>query len=852
MTTSARIRTGLFALITACSGPSALAGATITPAAADLVLLSAPEDPLMYGTQGLGRSDECGIDGDGSHTVFASEAPQLVPGDRNGERDVFIRDNSSGQVQRLNHFANGEENPNGAFAVTISASGRYVAFASPDNLIANGGVTPPQLYVMDRQTGNMLLASRRTDGLPANAPSSDGRVARGGRFVVFSSGATDLVPGDGNGKFDIFRFDAQTETVDRVSTDLNGVESNGGSYQAGIANGGVYVAFESDATNLVPNDTNGQRDVFVKNMDTGAIERVSVSSVGVEGNGGSDFLDISSDGELVLFQSAAGNLVAGDSNNAYDLFLHHMSSGITERVSLDGMGNQIASANEGRLTGNGNYLVFESTDPALVGATHGFHQAYVKSLSTGAVIQLTSVSDGAVLRTRISGDASRICYETIATDAFIGDNNGVSDVLNVDTGDGAVSVVSAAETTVPVSGGLRSSLEADISADGRFAVFSSQSVLDAPSFAATGDSGIWQVYLRDADSNSIVVVSANALGDAGDDWSGLPRISADGRYVAYQSSATNLGPPGALPNTIYRWDSQNDSTELLSVDGGGNPADGNLPDIDGDGNRVVFHSDTLVPAGDTGGFQDVFLWEDGVGVATLSVAANGDFGNNDSANAAISADGRYVVFYTEADNLVAGMSGHSEMLLRDLQTDTLTRVSSPPGVTPDGGVYGEPSISGDGRLVAFASLASNLVVDDPNGGISDLFIYDRSNDTLRRVPLERVTDPGVEYYVEKPGFSDDGTQLLAWLIDQNNAGSGDLMVRYNLALDHVQVLVGRTPDYPADPWPQPARPSADGTLIAFATTDPLLVEDINGRNRADAYRLHAEALTAEVFTDGFE
>lgn len=855
MTVAQRITTTLLTLCISMAAAAGAAAGVPVPPAEDLLLLSAPDDPLMFGTAGSGESSHCYLDGDGSHAVFTSEAAQLVAGDRNGNRDVFIRDMLSGSLERLNRYANGSENPHGAQGPSISNNGRYVAFETADDLINNSaGTFNTQSYVLDRSTGTVQLASRRPDGLPGNQRTNSTQISRNGRYVVFASAASDLVAGDTNGNVvDTFVFDAQTGTVVRASTDAAGVEANAGGYQAAVSNNGRYVAFESDASNLVPNDLNGKRDVFVKDLSSGAIERVSVSTAGAEGNQGADFMAMSRNGDIVLFSTRADNLVVGDSNNGSDQFIRRRAAGTTERVNVDAMGNQTLGAADGWITADGSQVVFESTDATLAGPTNGVTQVFVKDLASGVVSKLTDLPAAHAVRSRISGDGLTMCYETLGPGGAATDTDQLRDVIAVDIIGATATVLSASPIALPLTGGTERSVDVDMSGDGRFAVFTSEAVLDGETLAAFGVLRSRQIYLRDSDNNIIILVSADALGEPADSQSVASRISADGRYVVYQSRATNLDPAAAsgAAENVYRWDGDSDSTELISVDAMGIEVGGQNPDVDGDGDRAVFRSASAVFVDDSNGEHDVFLWDQLAGLVPISVSLSGDYGNDASGEPAISADGRFVAFSTRADNLVAGSSGNNEIILRDLELNTLQRISAPSGVAPNGHAY-EPTVSGDGMRIAFVSSASNLVAADPNGGDYDVFITERAAGSILRVPVERELLPGGSYNPSKLALSDDGSHLLFWMIDDDQPGNGGLLLRYDISYDRVVVLTGYPGSSGIETDDLSAKLSANGSIAAMTTPAALLPDDINGQGIPDAYRLNAETLGDNVFNDSFE
>ncbi len=223
-------------------------------------------------------------------------------------------------------------------------------------------------------------------GVQGDNYSSNPSISSDGRFVAFESAATNLVPGDTNGSLDVFVYDRQTDTIERVSVDSSvpGVQGDNNSYTSSISSDGRFVAFESDATNLVPGDTNGRIDIFVYDRQTDVIERVSVDSSvpGVQGNDYSSNSSISSDGRFVAFYSAATNLVPGDTNGRIDIFVYDRQTDVIERVSVDSsvpgvQGNDSSAAPS--ISSNGRLVAFESDATNLVpGDTNGSSDVFVK------------------------------------------------------------------------------------------------------------------------------------------------------------------------------------------------------------------------------------------------------------------------------------------------------------------------------------------------------------------------------------------------------------------------------------------------------------------------------------------
>jgi Tol biopolymer transport system component len=196
------------------------------------------------------------------------------------------------------------------------------------------------IFVKDLQTGTTKLISVASDGTQGNSYSDNPSISADGRYVAFDSLAHNLVSGDTNDRGDIFVKDLQTGTTKRISVASDGTQGNNYSGNASISADGHYVAFESEATNLVSGDTNRARDIFVKDLQTGTTKRISVASDGTQGNYSFYNASISADGRYVAFESGASNLVSGDTNGVYDIFVKDLQTGTTQRISVASDGSQ--------------------------------------------------------------------------------------------------------------------------------------------------------------------------------------------------------------------------------------------------------------------------------------------------------------------------------------------------------------------------------------------------------------------------------------------------------------------------------------------------------------------------------
>jgi hypothetical protein len=316
------------------------------------------------GTQANGASYYwSSISGDGRYIVFSSAATNLVSGDTNSDSDVFVHDMASGVTTRASVDSSGTEANNQSYYPSISSDGRYVAFLSAaTNLVPGDSNSTWDVFVRDRTGGTTARASVDSSGTQGNGASYYPRISANGRYVTFFSAATNLFASDVNGDvYDILLRDLVANTTELVSVTASGTQGNQNCTYPVISSDGRYVAFSSSATNMVSGDTNGQEDIFLRDRTGGSTSRVSVSSTGVQANNVSSNAAISADGHHVALSSWATNLVADDTNTAVDAFMHHTIDGSTTRVSVDSSGTQANGASDyPSVSADGQHVAFHS------------------------------------------------------------------------------------------------------------------------------------------------------------------------------------------------------------------------------------------------------------------------------------------------------------------------------------------------------------------------------------------------------------------------------------------------------------------------------------------------------------
>jgi Tol biopolymer transport system component len=331
------------------------------------------------------------ISADGRYVAFVSYASNLVSGDTNYTSDIFVYDTVANTTRIVSVATDGIQGDRDSLTPSISADGRYVAFGSYASTLVSGDTNNVNdTFVYDTVANTTRIVSVATDGTQGNKDSGTPSISADGRYVAFVSDASNLVSGDTNNTSDIFVYDTVANTTRIVSVASDGTQGNAPFYSPSISGDGRYVAFESDASNLVSGDTNDDRDIFVYDTVANTTRRVSVDSNGTQGNGFSYDPSISADGRYVAFTSYASNLVSGDTNNKSDIFVYDTVANTTRRVSVDSNGTEA------------NYDAY-----------------YI---------------DYAVDAPSISADGSRVVFSSYASNLVSGDTNNTADIFVYDSG----------------------------------------------------------------------------------------------------------------------------------------------------------------------------------------------------------------------------------------------------------------------------------------------------------------------------------------------------------------------------------------------------------------------------------
>ncbi|MBL8844088.1 MAG: PD40 domain-containing protein [Planctomycetes bacterium] len=413
---------------------------------------------------------------------------------------------------RLSNAPNGDPADRDCNSSQFSADGRWIVFtSSADNLVPNPAPFE-DVFAYDRTTGVLALISRSSSDEIGNHRSESPSISADGRFVVFSSYATNLVPGDTNGYVDVFLrdrdpdedglFDEPGCTTTRVSLAADGSQGNLESSNPSMSGDGNLIVFNSRSTQLVPDDQNGQFDVFLRDLANGTLERISVGAGGVEGNNFSVGPKISADGSTVAFLSRATNLVPGDGNGFDDIFVVDLATRAVELVSVaadGGMGDA----------------------PCLAPLA-------------------------------ISADGRVVAFTSDAANLVVDDGNGSSDLFVRERAHAVTERVSLSSDEVEGDG---DSYDPALSPDGRFVGFTSV----ARNLVAWDGNGKSDVFRRDRQEGATLMASGSCAGLVGNDESMLPALSVDGALVTFVSRAKNLaGTDTRTSFDLFLYDSNQD------------------------------------------------------------------------------------------------------------------------------------------------------------------------------------------------------------------------------------------------------------------------------------------------------
>lgn len=388
------------------------------------------------GEQANNNSDNPAISADGRYAAFSSDANNLVSGDVNGKRDIFLHDRNTGVTTRVSLRTGGGEANGDSYSPVISDDGRIIVFYSLANNLVDGDTNNrTDIFAHDRLSGQLTLVSRVLSGT-TNGDSRDPDISADGRFVTFVSSASNLVGGDNNFKDDVFRFDRQAQVMERISVASNGSEANDHSFAPAISGDGQRIVFVSRATNLIVGDGNNVPDIFLRNLSNGSTDRVNVRDGSNQANADSWNPDISANGRFVVFISLATNLVDGDTNNYPDVFLRDLNSHHVERVNIPSGGGQANNWSDvPTISTDGRFVAFESDASNLVGGdVASSTDIFIRDRQQSTTVRASINSDGSTanfssLKAHLAANGRFIIFASDAINLVANDSNAKRDIF---------------------------------------------------------------------------------------------------------------------------------------------------------------------------------------------------------------------------------------------------------------------------------------------------------------------------------------------------------------------------------------------------------------------------------------
>jgi len=555
------------------------------------------------------------ISPDGTKVLFASDASNFAVGDTNRAVDYFIKDLDTGITTLVNSAADGTVGNSYYYqsgqSPVFSADGSKVLFASyASNLVAGDANNTWDYFAKDVNTGVVTYSYTQSNSI----------LSPDGTKMLFMSYEKNLVAGDTNNQQDVFVRDLTTGSVTLVSGAADGTVGNSysHSYNGAFSPDGSRVLFYSQASNLLGgnNYNNGGQVAYIKNLATGAVTVLDSASDGTLGNSGNyQFSTFIPNTNKVVFSSYSSNLVAGDTNNTPDIFVKDLETGAISAVTSTANGvianSQAPDYGYGfKLLANGTKVLFMSNASNLVaGDTNNAHDIFVKDLATGAVTALSSASDGTMSNgvsylNGLSPDGTKVLFQSYASNLVAGDTNNAPDYFVKDLLTGSLTLVNSQ---------ANGTIGTDYIGTASFLTDSQiQFTGYALKLSEGGQSSSPNYFVKDLNSGKLTLINSASDGTVGNnDVYNIISYSSDKSRVLFRSKASNLvaGDTNGVEDEFVK-DLVTGVVNLVNSasDGTAGDAGSSSAQFFQDGSKVIFSSNASnLVSGDTNGQQDVFV-----------------------------------------------------------------------------------------------------------------------------------------------------------------------------------------------------------------------------------------------------
>lgn len=830
------------ALLLACANASAAA------------IDNASVTTLAVAQQTNGNSDlPLAVSHNGRYAVFLSAASNLLAADSNRRNDLFLYDAQSDSVEIVSLRADGAQSDGGSIAsAAVTDDGRYVFFSSAaSDLVPGGGLGGAPIYVRDRVAGTTQRASLANgqplaDQIGFNGASADGR------YLLVSTSVA-LQPADTNEFIDLYRLDRNTGSYTLVSAGTGGVPANWHSWKGNLSADGSRVVFSSSASNLVAGDTPSTQDLFLRDVDAGITVLAGRTTAGqfyfghrqpspASGN------SLSADGRYVVFNTNAA-LDPADTNLGNDGYLFDYDTLSVRRITLDSTGAQMAGGSlVDSISADGSVITFTSPAAVLPGQAAGPYRSYRRVLSqlVPELIEVPASGYLGMLRAcHLAGDAaSAYCGFPVdwLNSMYFGAFSNLYQTRFPQTGLRRVSRPLATPTAVSNDDSGYSGVSA--SADGRYVVFDSL----ATNLVVADLNGRRDIFLRDRVTGTTERINRLPSGSESPCDAGRSHISADGRYIVFESCPQLV--PGLADNgyqQILRYDRTGGVMELVSrsVQGAMGNRASYLRDISADGGVVAYNSGATNLLAATGNIRGDSYVSD-LNAATVEVVSRHADGQSAEPGwgLQLSATGRYAIFSHFRRLIPADTNDVEDVYVFDRLTAQLDRVN----LDAAGNQLTERNsaavdVSADGRLVLFDSLGPV-----PGAGGSGYYVRDRVSGVLDQVNVDDDGQP-LPYSCTPGSMSDDGSLVaLRCYSDASTGLYGPNTYGQPHVFDRRSRSQQRVTPFGANSQLELIRLTGNGDHLVFSTRDSNLAADAGNNHVLDVFI--ASNIGDVLFADG--